>query len=157
MRLYQKVTLSYLSFGILWILVTDIIAFMATPHWHAFAVVGLIKGWFYVLVSATVIFFLTRAAYRQHEQATREKYEVYRSTMSGAHHVLMNYLNQMQLVTLEAESKKDFDPEILQLSKSLSEQAAFELKRMGEIKDITPDAIDDVVYQDLRRGQAEPL
>jgi len=151
MRLYQKVTLSYLLFGILWILITDIVAYVSTPHLHAFALVGLIKGWFYVLVSAVVIFILTRSAFRQHELANQEKLEIFRSTISGAHHVLLNYLNQMQLVTLEAEKHKDFDQNIVELSKSLSEQAAFELSRIGEIQHVSPDSINQVVYQDLRK------
>lgn len=149
MRPYQKITLSYLTFGILWILVTDTVAYFYTHQIQAFAMVELIKGWFYVLLSAAVIFYLTREAFRQQDEATREKAEIFHSTISGAHHVLMNYLNQMQLVTLEAERVDGFDKDILKLSQTLSEEAASELRRMGEIRDISSEAINSQVFRNM--------
>lgn len=150
MKPYHKITLTYLAFGILWIVVTDTIAFLSSPHIHAFASVGLIKGWFYVLLSALVIFYLTRSAFRQHETASDEKTKIFHSTISGAHHVLLNYLNQMQLITMEAERVEGFDKDIVELSRTLSKEAAMELKRIGDIQDISSESINSEVYRDRR-------
>jgi hypothetical protein len=153
MRPYNKITLAYLMFGILWILVTDTAAYFYTHQIQAFAMVELIKGWFYVLLSSAVIFYLTREAFRQQDEASREKTEIFHSTIRGAHHVLINYLNQMQLVTLEAERVEGFDKDILKLSKTLSEEAASELRRIGEIRDISTQSINSEVYRDLRKSR----
>lgn len=149
MQPYQKITLSYLTFGIIWILVTDTVAYFYTHQIQAFAMVELIKGWFYVLLSAAVIFYLTREAFRHQDEASREKAEIFHSTISGTHHVLMNYLNQMQLVTLEAERVEGFDKDILKLSQTLSQEAASELRRMGEIQDISSEAINSQVFRNM--------
>ncbi|MBM3421976.1 MAG: hypothetical protein FJY09_01785 [Chlorobi bacterium] len=134
-------------FGILWILVTDTAAYLFTHQIQIFAMVELVKGWFYVVLSSAIIFFLTREAFRQQDQASKEKANIFYSTIRGTHHVLLNYLNQMQLVTLEAERVDGFDKDILKLSKTLAEEAASELRRLGEIKDISPEAIQAEVFR----------
>jgi len=134
-------------FGIIWILVTDTAAYFYIHQMQAFAMVELVKGWFYVLLSAVVIFYLTRETFRQQDAAVREKTEIFHATISGAHHVLLNYLNQMQLVTLEAERVEGFDKEILKLSKTLSEEASSELRRIGEIRDISSESITSEVFR----------
>lgn len=149
MRPYHKITLAYLLFGVIWILVTDTVAYYSAPHIQVFALVELVKGWFYVVLSSAVIFYLTREAFRQHDAASKEKAEIFHSTIRGAHHVLLNYLNQMQLVTLEAERVEGFDKDILKLSQTLSEEAALELRRIGEIQDISSEAINSEVFRNL--------
>ncbi|MBM3163613.1 MAG: hypothetical protein FJZ79_09990 [Chlorobi bacterium] len=138
----------YLLFGILWILVTDTAAYLFTHQIQIFAMVELVKGWFYVVLSSAVIFYLTREAFRQQDQASKEKANIFYSTIRGAHHVLLNYLNQMQLVTLEAERVEGFDADILKLAQTLSEEASSELRRMGEIRNISPEAIHSEFFRD---------
>ncbi|MET0263652.1 MAG: hypothetical protein ABW223_12185, partial [Rariglobus sp.] len=92
-----------------------------------------------------------RYAVRQQEAANKEKVAIFHATIGGAHHVLLNYLNQMQLVTMEAERVDGFDKDILDLSKSLSDEAACELKHIGELKNISSESIDSEFYRALRK------
>lgn len=56
----------------------------------------------------------------------------------------------MQLVTLEAEECPGFKPETIKLAHEVSAQAEIELKRLEEIKNVTPEQIESVIYRDLR-------
>ena len=53
--------------------------------------------------------------------------------MSSTHHVLNNFLNQMQLFKLEAEDTPEFDPEILNLYGQIIEEASLQIDALGSI------------------------
>ena len=151
MKPYWKVTLWYVGFGILWIFLSDKAIEAFSPNTQILTFLQTVKGWFYVLISGLLIFYLTKKAFDEHLTKDREKFSVFRKTIEGVHHILLNYLNQMQLVTMEAERSKDFDKEIITLSKDLSEKATEELMKLNEIDPITSDHIDSVVYRDLKK------
>ncbi|WP_200271482.1 hypothetical protein [Luteolibacter pohnpeiensis] len=151
MKTYWKITLTYLIFGISWILITDLIAFGFSPDNKMFALVEVLKGWFYVFLSAAVIFYLTRNAFFKQAAAHEEKFAIYQNTIRGVHHIFLNYLNQMQLMTLEAERFPDFDSEALELSKSASAEAAEELMKLGEIEKISPENIESFVFRKMEQ------
>jgi len=82
------------------------------------------------------IFFVFALFDRQkaHEfQIEFEKIKVYKAMMSSTHHVLNNFLNQMQLFKLEAEDTPEFDPEILNLYGQIIEEASLQIDALGSI------------------------
>ncbi|HEY8901439.1 MAG TPA: hypothetical protein VIM61_13590, partial [Chthoniobacterales bacterium] len=107
-------------------------------------------GWFFVLLSAILIFVLMRQAFRRLEAEQRKRAALFRKTVEGANHILRNYLNQMQIVTMEAEQSRDFDPEMIKIARRISEEAAGELTKLEEVTTFTSDHVAAVVYRDQR-------
>ena len=153
MKPYWKVTLWYLGFGVLWIFLSDRITAAHAGNIESLTKLQTVKGWCFVLVSGLFIFHLTKRSFNEALAKDRENHSVFKKTVEGVYHILRNYLNQMQLVTMEAERCNDFDKEIVAMSKDISEQALGELQKLDEIDTITPDRIESVVYGDMRRGK----
>lgn len=152
MKPYLGVTLGYLAFGIAWILTSDHIASIVAGSLQDLAYFQTIKGLLYVCLSALLICCLTRRAFQRQTLLHREKEAVFRKTIEGSHHILLNYLNQMQLVTLEAERCAGFDQSTLKLARDVSQHANAELQRLQEIKQVSAERIDSVVYRAIRKA-----
>lgn len=131
MRLEYHIAAAYLLFGICWILFSDLLlAAIADEPGHI--VVGqIIKGCFFVATSAVVIFLIARRAAKKLREKEEARERELKALLSEVHHIVLNYLNQMQLVTLEAETCKNFNPETLRLAKEISKETAEELKKLG--------------------------
>jgi len=151
MKPYWKITLWYLAFGIVWIFFSDRMIESLAPSKEALTFLQTIKGWGFVLMSAALIFALTKEAFERQLKDEREKMAIFKKTVAGVYHIVLNYLNRMQLVTLEAERTRDFDPAVLQHSREISEDAARELAKLNDITIVTPEEIEAVVYRDLQR------
>lgn len=67
-----KIALIYLCIGALWILFSDQLVSLFFSDGHSITLVQTIKGWFYVLASAILIFFLILFFFNKYK-ATREK------------------------------------------------------------------------------------
>lgn len=134
MKNHYRITLAYLLFGVLWIFFSDRLLHVMTSDPELLHTIQTLKGWFYVLISGALIFLLTKRGFLLEAQREREKRESIDSTVRGAHHILGNYLNQMNIVTLEAEECDEFDQELVVLAKDISEKAGLELKKLGEIE-----------------------
>ncbi len=107
-----------------------------------------------------MIFFLTRAAINRQQAHEAEKLSVFKKTVEGSHHILLNYLNQMQLVTLEAERSSDFDKSILAWAQEAADDASTALLRLDQVTVITSEEINAVLYRNHRSAadsaRAEP-
>jgi|UniRef100_UPI00404ABA03 hypothetical protein len=152
MKPYLRVSLGYLVFGVVWILVSDQLA-----NWLAGSLTDLsyfqtVKGLIYVGLSALLIAYLTRQAFQKERRQLAEKEAVFRKTIEGSHHILHNYLNQMQLVTLEAEGCVAFDRKTLNMARDVTARAEAELNRLTAIDNVTPEHIDSIIYRDLRKS-----
>jgi len=150
MKPYWKITLWYLGFGIAWIFLSDRVTEALASGVQFLTILQTIKGWLFVLASGLLIFALTRRAFRLQLAKDEEILSIFKKTVEGSHHILLNYLNQMQLVTMEADRSKDFNREIIKLANSLSDKAADELMKLAEITTITTAHIESVVYSESR-------
>jgi DNA-directed RNA polymerase subunit F len=150
MKPYVRVALWYFVFGTLWILFSDAAAAALTQSTRTLSLFQTVKGWLFVIISAGFVYQLTKRAFEDHQRQEAEKLALYRSTVGGAHHILLNYLNQMQLVTLEAERSLDFDKSIVKLSSNLSQEAAGELAKLESIEVISAAQINSVIYPSMR-------
>jgi signal transduction histidine kinase/ActR/RegA family two-component response regulator len=63
-----KITVIYVVFGLLWIFFSDSLLLMLAPDPKLFAKIQTFKGWFYVLVTAGLLFHLTRHFLTQNDK-----------------------------------------------------------------------------------------
>jgi hypothetical protein len=75
-----------------------------------------------------------------------EKCMIFHSTVTAMHHILNNFLNQMQLFKIEASENKAFDKEILELYDEVIHEASEQIQRLSEIKVPTEELIKEAVY-----------
>lgn len=150
MKPYWKPTVCYILFGIIWIFASDRALELFSDDSTVLTFLQTIKGWLFVIASSLLIFGLTRRAFKQQADNEQARLELFEKTIEGAHHILLNYLNQMQLVTLEAEGSEDFDKKILAISRESSARAAEELEKLARIERITAEQIHAVVYGDFK-------
>lgn len=151
MKPYLRVTLAYAVFGILWIFFSDKLAGMLTDNFAVFSNLQTLKGWLFVALSSLLVLTITRRAFDEHARTAAEKRAVFHKTVEGAYHILLNYLNQMQLVTMEAERCEKFDREVLRMANEAAGDAETELRKLGEIQTVTAEHIDAVVYEKIRK------
>lgn len=83
--------------------------------------------------------------WRKEHKVEREKIKIYKAMMSSTHHVLNNFLNQMQLFKITAEATPDFDPEILGFYDQIMNDASAQIDALGSITKIDEISIHDSV------------
>ncbi|WP_206753125.1 hypothetical protein [Lentimonas sp. CC4] len=105
------------------------------------------KGCFFITTTTALIWVLVRRHSRKLEAATREREQLYYKTVESAHHILLNYLNKMQFVTLEAERFEDFDRNILQVSVDATDDAAEALHRLSHLPKPSTMRVHKVAYK----------
>ncbi len=141
MKPYWKITLLYLLFGVLWILITDSALLILSPDSAYLTILQSIKGCLYVLVSALFIRHITKRAFQKQEAQEKERHRVFMETVKASNHILRNYLNQMQLVTEEAENCHAFDKNTVKLAHAISKDAETQLAKLSKISEISPEEI----------------
>jgi len=130
MKSYFRITIWYLLFGGAWIFFTDRFLSPISPNVKMLTEWQTAKGWIFVLVSGTLIFFLTKRAADRGERAEKLRMDVFKRTVKTSHHILLNYFNQMQLVILEAERSSDFDKSLIVLAREITDKATIEVHRL---------------------------
>lgn len=75
-----------------------------------------------------------------------EKTKLYLSMIAAVHHILNNFINQMQYFRLEAEKLDDFDKEILAMYGDILEEATVQVKKLSEIEQLDAACIAEAVY-----------
>jgi ferritin-like metal-binding protein YciE len=71
----------------------------------------------------------------------------YHSTLRAAHHVVNNFLNQVQLFQFEAERLPDFDPELRVLYGQVLEETAAQLRQLERVTELTEENILNAAMQ----------
>ena len=65
--------------------------------------------------------------------------------LASTHHVLNNFLNQMQIFKMTAERTPDFDPNVLTLYSRIMKDAKEQIDALGSITDIDEASIHNSV------------
>lgn len=146
MKAHVAIPIAYSLFGVTWIMATDVIVEAIAPSVSALTLYQTAKGWFYVVMSSLLLYWLMRLNLQRRREQQAEREALYRKTVEGAHHILRNYLNQMQLVTLEAERCADFDAETLKIAHEASENATAALVQLEQLHRPTTESLHDVLY-----------
>ncbi len=146
-RTYLRTTLIYVIFGIVWIFTTDQILLAIVDDPLALTFYQMVKGWLFIFLSAALIFYLSWHAWKQQIRAEEERIRLFKKTLESSHHILLNYLNQMQILIIEAESCGGFDENVIRIAKDVSRKAKLELMKLEELESVTPETIHDTVYR----------
>lgn len=150
MKPYHRVAVGYAVFGIFWIVLSDLLAGTLADNIAGLTHLQTLKGGLFVVLSSLWVLVITRRAFTRHARTEAEKHAVFNKTVEGSYHILLNYLNQMQIVTMEAEQCENFDSEVLRMAAEAAGEAERELKKLGAIQTVTAEHIDAVIYDKIR-------
>ena len=141
-----RITLFYIIFGAFWIFWSDKSLNVLVANADLLTGLQTIKGWLFILITAVFLYLMimqSNATIRAQEQ---EKVQVYDTTLSGMHHILNNFLNQMMIFRLEAEQSEDFDPEVLAYYDGVIGEAKGQISRLDSVADVTAESIREAIY-----------
>lgn len=98
-----RIALIYASFSVLWILFSDQILLYFIRNAEIMTKIQMIKGWFFVLITALLIYFLLRKEiykYKQVEEALRESENNYRTLVECANSVILKWDTKGNIIYL---------------------------------------------------------
>jgi len=101
-----------------------------------------------LVIAALIMMFFVQLELLRKRQASlveNEKLKIYQAMLFGIHHILNNFLNQMQLFKMTAEMSPAFDREILALYDQVIEETTTQIDAIGNVAQIDEEAIRDVV------------
>lgn len=75
------------------------------------------------------------------KQTQFEKIAIYDAMLTSTHHILNNFLNQMQIFKITAERTPDFDPEIMSMYNEIIKDASLQIEALGSIGNIDAESI----------------
>jgi hypothetical protein len=78
---------------------------------------------------------------QKQNKINQEKLSIYKAMLSSSHHVINNFLNQMQIFKITAEDTPEFDPDILKLYEGIIEKASEQIDSLGSITSINEESI----------------
>lgn len=94
-----------------------------------------------IIISTTINFWIVN----KKKAIKLEKYKIYKAMISSTHHIMNNFLNQIQLIKITAEEMPDFDSEILEIYEKTLNEATRQIRALSSIKNIDEDTIKDSV------------
>jgi hypothetical protein len=144
---YQRVTLIYLVFGAAWIFFSDRILETFVTSASALTTLQTYKGWFFVLTTSLLLYFLTRRMWFKIEDRELEKEAIFLSTMRAVQHILNNFLNKMLFFKLIAGEKQELPQEIVEHYDNVIDETSKQIKRLSSIKEISPKEIEKVAFE----------
>lgn len=133
MKNYWYIPVSYLIFGLAWIFLSDLLVARMAGEMDEITQAQILKGSLFVVSSALLVFVLLYRATRRLEELERVRQAERLALLRQVHHILLNYLNQMQLVTMEADQCEGFSKEMVALARRLSDEAAVELRKLSAL------------------------
>lgn len=136
-----RVTLAYFLFGFFWILFSDSLVVYAIDDPQTQATVQLFKGWFYILITTVLLYFLVRANVRQIERHEEEKREIFVSTMQTMQHILNNFLNKAMYHKHQLEEEERPKDALLEEFEEVVFKTSEQIRTLGDIDEIHPNAI----------------
>lgn len=79
---------------------------------------------------------------RKSRKVELEKLKIYKAMLGSTHHILNNFLNQMQLFKITADRTPGFAPEILDLYDQIMNDASMQIEALGSITNISESSIE---------------
>ncbi len=82
---------------------------------------------------------------QRNQKVEHEKLKVYRAMISSSHHILNNFLNQMQLFKITAENTPGFDQDVLSLYDTIMKEATDQIKALSSVNELSEKNIQESV------------
>ena len=79
--------------------------------------------------------------WQKEHKIENEKIKIYEAMVASTHHVLNNFLNQMQLFKMTADDTPDFDPSILALYDQIMKDTTEQIDALSSITNIDEKSI----------------
>ena len=79
------------------------------------------------------------------KEKEQEKIGIYAAMLSSTHHILNNFLNQMQLVKITADNTPGFDKKVLDLYDTIMQDAEKQIQELSNLPEITEETIKESV------------
>lgn len=76
-----------------------------------------------------------------HQKTELEKLKIFKAMIASTHHILNNFLNQMQLFRLTAQETPNFDKRTLLLYDEVIEKAQNQIQTLSDITEISESSI----------------
>ena len=97
---------------------------------------------FIIPLSIFILFAFLNLYKRQKDyKIEQEKLVIYKAMLSSSHHILNNFLNQMQIFKITAEDTPDFDQDILKLYNQIIKNTSEQIDRLSNITTIDEESI----------------
>ncbi|MFP4352108.1 MAG: hypothetical protein ACLFRP_04940 [Puniceicoccaceae bacterium] len=148
-----RIALTYIFFGLLWIGVSDLFVLSREDGPDAATIFQMIKGSAYVLATAVLIRYLAKRFFDHRREQEAERHRIFQQTIGASNHILRNYLTQMQLVMMEAESDPDFDRRILKAANEASAKVAGQLDNLGNLEAYSLEDLNRLAYESANGGK----
>ncbi len=99
--------------------------------------------WMRGLVVAIIILFGGYVEYhmRRVGEKEKEKTDIYMAMLRSSNHILNNFLNQMQIMKIEAEQCQDFNKDILAAYDIIASEASELIRNLEKIPSLTKEDI----------------
>ena len=79
------------------------------------------------------------------KEKEQERITIYTAMLSSAHHILNNFLNQMQIVKITADDTPGFDKKVLDLYDTIMQDAKKQIQELSNLTEITEETIKESV------------
>lgn len=109
-----------------------------------------------IFIPLAIVFIFAFFDAGRRERARRveaEKSKIYQAMLFSTHHILYNFLNQVQLVKLTAESTTEFDPKVLELYDRTIEDAKSQIKALSAVTELDETIIRQTILPKSDLGQ----
>ncbi len=153
---YRKIPITYFIVGAIWILVSDKIVELIAPSLQDVTLFQTLKGWTFIAITTLLVWTMARRQQERMKAAEQERHALYNQTIKGVHHILLNYLNKMQLLTLEAETHESFNQETIKIANEATDEAAKALKALQELPEPTTSNVEANAFNDLKTSKQAP-
>lgn len=141
-----KISLTYAFFGIMWILFSDNVLSFLVKDVSTLLLIQTFKGALYVLITTLLLYFLINCDYKKLIAKEHEKTQIFKATIRAVHHILNNFLNNMTLFKLEAESCDAFDKQVLEMYDEVINAAQTQIQDLSSIHELTEEKIKNSVF-----------
>lgn len=151
-RPQYKITLTYFFISSLWIYFSDRIVQQFNFSSATATLIQTFKGWFFVLVTSLLLFFMIQKAKRDLIKREKEKYKLYETTMRGVHHIVNNFLLKMNFFKEIVSESKAVNQEVIESINKTIFETAEELKKLSNIENPSDEKIRKAVYKNTKAG-----
>lgn len=94
-----------------------------------------------LLISGSINIFIAS----RDKDAKLQKYRLFKAMLNSLHHIINNFLNQAQIVKIEAEKSRDFNKDILILYEEIIDEASELTKSLESADYLDEESIADSV------------
>lgn len=101
-----------------------------------------------IIIPGLILFFfmyLDQVRMAKKRKMESERVKIYKAMLRSSHHILNNFLNQMQIFKIKAEDTPGFDVEVLSLYDDISAEASTLIDALGNLSSIDEKSIADAM------------